>query len=430
MAVTITRTKLRTAIRVGETTDETMEVDRLLGYATEAISKHLGAAYADTPSSVCNEAAVRLVGFLYDVPNVGRGDSFANALRSSGAARMLLPYRVHRAGSTGEAVAAAQEAVGTADNPVTGIAVSGSTLTVTFADGSTDEQTLPAGGTGGTDQTARDAAAAAQTTANRALSTANASVRPMPATPAEAAGGTSTTIRGWTAALIRAAINAVVPPWARTGDAATLPADKIADRSLIARMFAVDSVDHNALKADSVRRAAVLADAIGENEIDDAVLARIPASALPTLAQRTRGYALRQATDGETWELVAAATGGAVGHWFEMARYLTNSLAADTAANMTLRADGMTRFADAAAVRAAIAEGSIPMVMLQRSDSDAQVPGVVAPNFASSAGADYAIQFVFPNGDRATVKFKTANVEVTPHFAISSTLRLDLAVFA
>ena len=33
--------------------------------------------------------------------------------------RSLLPFRVHRAGSTGDAVAAAQEAVGTTGNPVT-----------------------------------------------------------------------------------------------------------------------------------------------------------------------------------------------------------------------------------------------------------------------------------------------------------------------
>ena len=49
-----------------------------------------------------------------------RGDAYANAMRNSGAARILLPYRVHRAGYA-DAVEAAQAAVGTPGNPVVGI---------------------------------------------------------------------------------------------------------------------------------------------------------------------------------------------------------------------------------------------------------------------------------------------------------------------
>ena len=105
-------------------------------------------------------------GFLFDAPNAGRGLSFAHAFRNSGAAAILLPYRVHRAGSTGEAIEAAQQAVGTVGNPVIGVSVSGSDLIISFADGTTQTDPLPAGGGGGmfsgTDQTARDAAAAAQ----------------------------------------------------------------------------------------------------------------------------------------------------------------------------------------------------------------------------------------------------------------------------
>ena len=74
---------------------------------------------------------------------------------------MLLSYRVHRLGIA-DAVEAAQAAVGTAGNPVTGLAVQGNQLVVTFEDGSTDVLDLPAGGMGGDDQVARDAAAAAQ----------------------------------------------------------------------------------------------------------------------------------------------------------------------------------------------------------------------------------------------------------------------------
>ena len=45
-----------------------------------------------------NEAVRRLAGYLFDQPEAGRGDAYSNALRNSGAQRMLLPYRLHRAG--------------------------------------------------------------------------------------------------------------------------------------------------------------------------------------------------------------------------------------------------------------------------------------------------------------------------------------------
>ena len=99
--------------------------------------------------------------------------SFANAGRNSGAWTILLPYRVHRAGSTGEAVAAAQEAVGTPGNPVINVAVVGADLVITFDDGTTRDEPLPAGMGGGVlDQTARDAAADAQSTADGATTSA------------------------------------------------------------------------------------------------------------------------------------------------------------------------------------------------------------------------------------------------------------------
>ena len=110
---------------------------------------------------------VRLSGYLFDAPTAGRGAVYANALRNSGASGILLPYRIHRAGSTSEAIAVAQMDVGTPGNPVTSVTVDGNELVVTFADGSSAMHDLP--GVGGvTDQTAREAAAAAQTTADEA----------------------------------------------------------------------------------------------------------------------------------------------------------------------------------------------------------------------------------------------------------------------
>ena len=99
MAVTLTVAALSQSIRLGGSDEETAQATRLLAYATEAISRHLGTAYDDAPEAVVNEAAIRLAGYLYDQPTAAGGASFANAVRNSGAASMLLPYRVHRAGS-------------------------------------------------------------------------------------------------------------------------------------------------------------------------------------------------------------------------------------------------------------------------------------------------------------------------------------------
>ena len=95
MAVTLTTAALAAAIRVGDSTEELAEVTRLLDYATEAVTKHA----PDAPAAVHNEAVVRLAGYLFDQPQASRRDNHAFALRSSGAARMLLPYTEHGVGA-------------------------------------------------------------------------------------------------------------------------------------------------------------------------------------------------------------------------------------------------------------------------------------------------------------------------------------------
>ena len=145
MAITLTQGDLSAAIRLGDSAEENAEATRLLAYVTEAISRHLADAYDAAPEAIVNEAAIRLAGYLFDQPNAGRGLSFANAGRNSGAWAILLPFRVHRAGSTGDAVAAAQEAVGTTSNPVINVAVVGADLVITFDDGTTRTDNLPAG---------------------------------------------------------------------------------------------------------------------------------------------------------------------------------------------------------------------------------------------------------------------------------------------
>ena len=161
MAVTITIAELIKALRLTDSADETAEVTRLLDFASEAVTKHA----PNAPDSAHNEAVRRVVGYLHDQPEASMGDSYANAMRSSGAARALLPYRIHRAGYA-DAMQSTQAAIGSVGNPVTGLDITNDILTVTFADGTTEDLNLPAGGMfSGTDQTARDAAAAAQTDA-------------------------------------------------------------------------------------------------------------------------------------------------------------------------------------------------------------------------------------------------------------------------
>lgn len=165
MAVTITAQELSERLRVGSTPEELAEVQYLLDYASVAVLKYA----PDAPGDLVHNEAVRLLaGYLFDAPTQSGGDRFANAMRNSGAARTLLPYRVHRAGSVDDALAAAQAAIGTVGNPVTGLAIAADDLIVTFADGTTEHLPLPAGGGAGEDAVARTAAATALTAANNA----------------------------------------------------------------------------------------------------------------------------------------------------------------------------------------------------------------------------------------------------------------------
>ena len=99
MAVTLTQSQLSGALRLGDTTAEIAEATRLLAYSAAAVLKHA----PDAPDTASNEAAIRLAGYLFDMPNAGRGMGYANALRNSGASAILLPYRIHRAGNVAEA---------------------------------------------------------------------------------------------------------------------------------------------------------------------------------------------------------------------------------------------------------------------------------------------------------------------------------------
>ena len=103
MAVTITRADLRDALRLADDQDTTDEIDRILKYATEAVTRYA----RNCPDVVHDESVVRLASYLFDQPSVSRGAAYANALRNSGAGSMLAPYRVRRAGNVGGATGVA-----------------------------------------------------------------------------------------------------------------------------------------------------------------------------------------------------------------------------------------------------------------------------------------------------------------------------------
>ena len=163
MAVTLTVDALLAAMRLGDSAEELAETTRLLDYSTLAVEQYA----PEAPTVAQNEAVVRLASQMYDQPTATRG-AYSNALRNSGAARILMPYRIHRAGSTQDAIAVAQGVIGTVGNPVVNVEVNGTDLVITFADGTTETDTLPSGAAFGVDQDARDSAATAQTAADAA----------------------------------------------------------------------------------------------------------------------------------------------------------------------------------------------------------------------------------------------------------------------
>lgn len=248
MAVTITAADLLAALRLGSTAEETAQAERLLTYATTAVEKHA----PDAPEAVQNEAVIRVAAYEYDRPTAPRGSGYASSLRNSGAASMLLPYRTHRGGST------------STDTPST-------------------SPTVSTGGPG-VDQVARDAAAAAQATADTAQAAADANTALL-AEPSddEADAGTATTVRGWSAALIRRVVEAIVPSWARGAD----PPASLATDAEVAAAVAAEAASRNA--------------AIDAAVVPAADRARIPNPALPAPSMSTRGHLLKQASDGETY---------------------------------------------------------------------------------------------------------------------------------
>lgn len=99
MAVDVTLSVVQTAIRANNDPAETQEVTRLLSLASSWVNDYA----PNAPSWIQNEAAIQLIGYLYDRPSASKGLGYANALRNSGAAALLAPYRTIRAGAAVDA---------------------------------------------------------------------------------------------------------------------------------------------------------------------------------------------------------------------------------------------------------------------------------------------------------------------------------------
>ena len=105
MAVRATVSDVARAIRAVDSPDVTAELADLLEYASAEVKRIAPSA----GYKVHDRAAIAIVGYLYDRPTAGREMAYANVIRNSGAGAMLLPYRIHRGGSTTPAEEPAEE---------------------------------------------------------------------------------------------------------------------------------------------------------------------------------------------------------------------------------------------------------------------------------------------------------------------------------
>jgi len=112
MAVTTTQAAVTVAIRAAASAsaipaEVTAAMDLIFPAAVAIVTEYAPAA----PDAVQNAAVVRLAGWLYDAdPTDSRS---MDAIRVSGAAPLLMPWRVHRAG----AIAGAGAAPGPSPSP-------------------------------------------------------------------------------------------------------------------------------------------------------------------------------------------------------------------------------------------------------------------------------------------------------------------------
>lgn len=97
MALTITQ--LAAAVRLGDGSSAPVEPVLSILTRLDGVSDAFLDLYASgAPSTIRDEAKVRLVGYLYDAPHSPTGDRYAAAWRNSGAGALVSPWRDRRAG--------------------------------------------------------------------------------------------------------------------------------------------------------------------------------------------------------------------------------------------------------------------------------------------------------------------------------------------
>ena len=98
MPVTLTVPQAAVAVRLNVSPTAVVRephngiLTRLVGVSTAQIRAYLDSAYDDVDDDTLNEAAARMVGYLYDAPPYSRTP--INAFVSSGARALLAGYRV------------------------------------------------------------------------------------------------------------------------------------------------------------------------------------------------------------------------------------------------------------------------------------------------------------------------------------------------
>ena len=86
---------LRTALRLDDDPAVNAVLERLLKVAEATVSRYASLASCE----VAQEASIRMIGYLYDMPESPSGDRFAAAFRNSGAMALLSPWKTRRAGA-------------------------------------------------------------------------------------------------------------------------------------------------------------------------------------------------------------------------------------------------------------------------------------------------------------------------------------------